>query len=160
MAVAMVNKFLGMLGMGPEGAEAEDLVDEVDEVEAEEENEGESRGFWGIRGSSKVVAMPQTSQKVKMVISRPTNIDDAFYICDLLRERNSVIINLEYVNNDDARRIIDVVQGATRVLDGTLQKISSTICVVAPVTYDVTNDAAKDDIKNKVSMSAFLGANE
>ncbi len=63
------------------------------------------------------------AQQVRMVIMQPTNFEQAEEICDLLKEKKSVIINLEYVNKDVARRIIDVVSGAAHALDGHMQKI-------------------------------------
>ena len=59
-------------------------------------------------------------------------------------ERKSIIINLEYVNKDVARRIIDVISGAVHVLDGHMQKISNSIFLIAPYNYDITSDN-KDD---------------
>ena len=51
-------------------------------------------------------------------------------ICNLLKEKKSIIVNLEYVNKDIARRIVDVVSGAVHALDGNLQKVSNSIFLV------------------------------
>ena len=91
-------------------------------------------------------------QPVRMVILQPTNFETAEEICDLLRERKSIIINLEYVNKDVARRIIDVISGAVHVLDGHMQKISNSIFLVAPYNYDIANDT-KDDSRSKLPVS-------
>ena len=96
--------------------------------------------------------MPQT-QQVKMVISQPTTFEQAANICDLLKQKKSVIVNLEYVNKDVARRIIDVVSGAVHALDGHMQKISNSIVLIAPFNYDIENEMARDEIKNKLSVS-------
>ena len=92
------------------------------------------------------------AQQVRMVIMQPTNFEQAEEICDLLKEKKSVIINLEYVNKDVARRIIDVVSGAAHALDGHMQKISSSIFLVAPYNYDITSDS-KDEGKSKSPVS-------
>ena len=83
---------------------------------------------------------------------QPTKFENAEEICDLLRERKSIIINLEYVNKDDARRIIDVISGAAHVLDGYMQKISNSIFLIAPYNYDITSET-KEDAKNKLPVS-------
>ena len=149
MAVAIVNKVLDFLGV--ETGEQEDYEDEVNEYENEAENEEETaeRSFFK---RSKVVNMPQV-QQVKMVITQPTSFDQAGEICGYLKERKSVIINLEYVNKDVARRIIDFVAGASAALDGHMQKISNAIFLVAPVNYDIASDLAREELKNKVSVS-------
>ena len=147
MAGAIMEKVWGMLGMNEEAEE------EVEELENEEEivEDDEERKLWG-RKNNKVVSMPQP-QQVKMVISQPTTFEQAANICDLLKEKKSVIINLEYVNKDVARRIIDVVSGAVHALDGHMQKISNSIVLIAPFNYDIANEMARDEIKNKLSVS-------
>ena len=72
---------------------------------------------------------------------------------DLLKEKKSVIVNLEYVNKDIARRIIDVVSGAVHALDGHMQKVSNSIFLIAPYNYDITTEMAREEIKNKLSVS-------
>ena len=102
MSGAIMNKIWGAFGMDANEEEEEDYVENNEEMEEEEENNKENK-LWG-RRNNKVVAMPQP-QQVKMVISQPTTFDQAEDICDLLKEKQSVIVNLEYVNKDVARRI-------------------------------------------------------
>lgn len=150
MAGAIMEKVWGLFGMDP----AEDKEEEIEDYEGEEEEneeEAEERRLFG-RRNNKVVNMPQV-QQVKMVISQPTTFDQAASICDLLKEKKSVIVNLEYVNKDVARRIIDVVSGAVHALDGHMQKISNSIVLIAPFNYDIENEMARDEIKNKLSVS-------
>jgi len=88
-----------------------------------------------------------------MVISQPTTFEQAEEICSYLKNRKSVIVNLEYVNKDVARRIVDVISGAVHALDGHIQKISNSIFLIAPCNYDITNEMAREEIKNKISVS-------
>ena len=149
MANAVVSKFMNVFGMGAAEEEPEEGYEEdFDTYQEEEEEELEPRGLFG-RKNSKVVSM---AQQVRMVIMQPTNFEQAEEICDLLKEKKSVIINLEYVNKDVARRIIDVVSGAAHALDGHMQKISSSIFLVAPYNYDITSDS-KDEGKSKSPVS-------
>ena len=148
MAAAIVNKVLDFLGV--ETVDQEDYEETNNDYVNEEENEEvEERGFFK-RG--KVVSMPQV-QQVRMVITQPTTFDQSQEICGYLKEKKSVIINLEYVNKDVARRIIDFVAGAVNALDGHMQKISNAIFLVAPVNYDIASDLAREELKNKVSVS-------
>ena len=147
MSGAIMNKIWGAFGMDAEENEEEDY-EEIEENE-EEDNNRENK-LWGRR--NKVVSMPQP-QQVRMVISQPTTFDQAEDICDLLKEKQSVIVNLEYVNKDIARRIIDVVSGAVHALDGHIQKVSNSIFLIAPYNYEITNEMAREEIKNKLSVS-------
>lgn len=149
MSGAIMNKVLDLFGV--DTAE-EDYEEEAYDEEIEQEDDiEENRNFWN-RRSNKVVNMPQTNQ-IRMVISQPTTFEQSEAICDLLKEKRSVIVNLEYVNKDVARRIVDVISGAVHALDGHIQKVSNSIFLIAPYNYDITNDMAREEIKNKLSVS-------
>ena len=146
MAGAIVNKFLEVFGLPENNEDEEEYLDE--EVVDEEVEAPEVRSFFG----KKIVNMPQT-QQVRMVISQPTSFEQAEEICTYLKNRKSVIVNLEYVNKDVARRIVDVMSGAVHALDGHIQKISNSIFLIAPTYYEISTEIARDEIKNKLSVS-------
>lgn len=144
-----VNKMWKILGV--------DDGDGYDEDEfSVEEAPVEEREFTPASSSNnkknKVVGMPGV-QQVKVIISQPNSFEQSEEICEHLKEKKSIIVNLEYVNKDVARRIIDFISGAVYALDGNIQKISNSIFLVAPYNYEITNEILKDDIKNKVSVS-------
>lgn len=101
---------------------------------------------------NKVVGMPGM-QQVRVIISQPSTFEQSEEICEHLKEKKSIIVNLEYVNKDVARRIVDFISGAVYGLDGNIQKISNSIFLVAPFNYEITNEVMKEDIKNKLSVS-------
>ena len=107
--------------------------------------------FFGRKG--KVVPLNAQGQQVKMVISQPTTFEQSEEICSLLKEKKSVIVNLEYVNKDVARRIVDFISGGVYALDGHIQKISNSIFLIAPMNYEITNEMAREEIKSKLSVS-------
>ncbi len=155
MAGAIMNKVWNLIGMEPERDEDEELDNDVDygyeEYEDEEENEG--KGLFGNLGrKNKVVAMPQ-AQSIKMVISQPTTFEQSEEICEFLKQKRSVIVNLEYVNKDVARRIVDFISGGVFALNGHIQKVSNSIFLIAPMNYEITNEMAREEIKNKLSVS-------
>ena len=146
----VVNKLWNMINMNTvEDVADEDYEEGADYNEEEDQEVEEPRGLFGGRKSGRVVNMQQS---VKMVITQPTTFEQAEEICDLLKEKKSVIINLEYVNKDVARRIIDVVSGAVHALEGHMQKISNSIFLIAPYNYDIATDS-KEDVKSKLPVS-------
>jgi len=157
MSGALMNKVWDLFGM--DRAEEEEDYDNEDvyEYEDEEEEEQETRGLFGRKNrDSKVVNMPQqqtNSNAIKMVISQPTSFEQSDEICSFLKERKSVIVNLEYVNKDVARRIVDFISGGVYALDGYIQKVSNSIFLVAPSNYEITNEMAREEMKNKLSVS-------
>jgi cell division inhibitor SepF len=152
MSGAIVNKMLDFFGVDTGEEQEEGYEDTYEETEEYDDEVEENRGFWNRRPSSKVVNMPQANQ-IKMVISQPTTFEQSEAICNLLKEKKSVIVNLEYVNKDVARRIIDVISGAVHALDGHIQKVSNSIFLIAPYNYDITNEMAREEIKSKLSVS-------
>lgn len=143
----LMNKVWGFLGIEPEDEE-EVYEDGENYVEEPEEEEEERKGFFG----RKVVPMQQTNQ-VKMVISQPTTFEQSEEICQYLKERKSCIVNLEYVNKDVARRIVDFISGGVYALNGHIQKISNSIFLVAPANYDIANEMGREEVKSKLSVS-------
>ena len=152
MSGAIMNKVWDLFGMDTAEEKEDENVYNMDDEYNQEDKEVEEKRVWGKRNNNKIVSMPQM-QQVKMVISQPTSFEQSENICDLLKEKKSVIVNLEYVNKDVARRIVDVISGAVHALDGHIQKISNSIFLIAPYNYDITTDMAREEIKNKLSVS-------
>lgn len=152
MAVAIVNKVLDALGLSNNDNEQETENEDIYGLEEEnnEEEIEENRGLFGKK--NKIVNMPQV-QSVKMVITQPTAFEQSEEICNYLKDRKSIIVNLEYVNKDVARRIIDFLSGAVHALNGHIQKVSNSIFLVAPVNYDIESDLAREELKSKLSVS-------
>lgn len=153
MSVPAIKKIVNYF-LGEEGAEeAQDYNEEYNQVDYdyEEENENSGETLSLFKRKNKVVAMPQ--QQIKMKIAKPTNFDQVDEIIVELKQKNAVVINLEYVSKDVARRIVDVVSGATKAIDGHMEKVSNSIFVVAPFNYDIVNEITKEKIENKFSAS-------
>lgn len=152
MAVAAIKKIWDYLV----GENDDEMDEEIESSEAlydyseeeEEDTNGETLSLFKRR--NKVVSMPQT-QQVKMKILKPTTYDpDVNEIISELKSKNGIVMNLEYVNKDIARRIIDTVSGAVTALDGRIEKVSNSIFVVAPYNYDITNEPITKERNEKM----------
>ena len=152
MAGAVMNKIWDFFGMdNAQGAEDDELEDKVYDYEYEDyEEEKKKKTIFGRK--NKIVNMPQV-QQVRMVISQPTTFEQSEEICNYLKDKKSVIVNLEYVNKDIARRIVDFISGSVHALDGHIQKISNSIFLIAPINYEIANEMAREEIKNRLSVS-------
>ena len=152
MAGAIMNKVWDFLGV--DTANDEEVENDNENIYGyerdEEPEEVEEKGLFGRK--SKVVSMPQP-QQIKMVITQPTSFEQSEEICNYLKEKKSIIVNLEYVNKDVARRIVDFISGGVHALDGHIQRVSNAIFLVAPVNYEIASDLAREEIKNKLSVS-------
>lgn len=149
MGNKFMNKVWGMLGV-----ESDDDYDyeDYDSTANNIDDKGTTLTTTATSKKNKVVGMPGM-QQVKVIISQPSTFEQSEEICEHLKEKKSIIVNLEYVNKDVARRIVDFISGAVYGLDGNIQKISNSIFLVAPFNYEITNEVMKEDIKNKLSVS-------
>ncbi len=148
MSGALMNKVWDLFGM--DSAEPDEYEDENIYEYEDEEEEVEDKKIFGRK--NKVVSMPQNNA-IRMVISQPTTFEQSDEICSFLKEKKSVIVNLEYVNKDVARRIVDFISGGVYALDGYIQKVSNSIFLVAPSNYEITNEMAREEMKSKLSVS-------
>ncbi len=156
MAGSIMNKVLELFTSEDYDEDEEEVLNNksysTDYDEDDEEVENEGKKLFGVRKSGKVVNMPQ-AQQIKMVISQPTTFEQSEEICQYLKERKSCIVNLEYVNKDVARRIVDFISGGVYALDAHIQKVSNSIFLIAPTNYEISNETGREEMKNKLSVS-------
>ena len=67
------------------------------------------------RRSNKVVNIHTTTQ-LQVVLVKPERFENASEIADHLREKRTVVLNLESTNKDIARRLLDFLSGVLRIL--------------------------------------------
>lgn len=119
-----------------------------DEPETEEyfEKEQQEEVEYSVK-KGKVVNINTTTQ-LKVVVVTPESFDEAKDIAEHLKQKKPVVINLEGVEKDIARRIVDFLSGAVYSLDGNIQKISTGIFLITPYNVGIMGDF-KDELRNK-----------
>ena len=82
-----------------------------------------------------------------MVVIEPQGFDESPKLVDSLKAKKPVIINLENLETDTARKIFDFLSGATYALNGNVQKVANNIFVFAPenVSVDYKNETKSAD---------------
>ena len=90
-----------------------------------------------MRGGRGSEAVRRITEKLQIVLIEPKGFDDCPKLVDSLKNRKPVIINLENIENDTARKIFDFLSGATYALNGNVQKIAQNIFVFLPENVDV-----------------------
>lgn len=73
----------------------------------------------------------------KMLVIEPKSFDECTKLVDNLKARKPVIINLEKVETDLARKMFDFMSGATYALNGNVQRVTSNIFIFAPANVDI-----------------------
>lgn len=80
----------------------------------------------------------QNTAPFKLVVIEPKAFDECPKLVDNLKSKKPVIINLEKLESDTARKIFDFLSGATYALNGNVQKIANNIFVFAPENVDIS----------------------
>ena len=78
------------------------------------------------------------TNQFKLVVIEPAGFDESPKLVDSLKAKKPVIINLENLETDVARKIFDFLSGATYALNGNVQKVANNIFVFAPENVDVS----------------------
>lgn len=126
----------------------EDYDDEFDDVVEDEEQEDDlGNQFSSINHSkgSKIVNL-HTSSQMKVVIVEPKKYEEVTVIADHLKQRRAVIVNLEGLLDEPETRksIFNFMNGAVYVLEGTMQKVSKAIFILAPNNVDIDANMKKE----------------
>ena len=77
---------------------------------------------------------------MKLIVNEPKAFDECSKIVDNLRNKKPIIMNLEKLETEVAKRIFDFVSGATYALDGSVQKVANNIFVFAPDNVDIASN--------------------
>ncbi|MBQ9080738.1 MAG: cell division protein SepF [Clostridia bacterium] len=88
-------------------------------------------------GENTARRIPEKSADVSLRVMRPKSYDDGPEIADYVASGCTVVMNIEDLNRENSRRLIDFLLGAVHVLGGDLQMASQTTFVVAPCSVDV-----------------------
>ena len=81
-----------------------------------------------------------TSNKVQLILVRPESFNDAPTIAANMRAKKAVVLNLEGVEKNLARRVVDFLSGCAYALDGTVKKVSQATYVFCPYNMEVLGD--------------------
>ncbi len=74
----------------------------------------------------------------KLVVIEPKSFDECPKLVDSLKGRRPVIINLEKIETESAKKIFDFLSGATYALNGNVQKVANNIFIFAPESVDIS----------------------
>ncbi|WP_431308869.1 cell division protein SepF [Halalkalibacter flavus] len=73
-----------------------------------------------------------------MILLEPRTYDEAQEIADHLKNRKAVIINLQRISHDQAKRVVDFLSGTVYAIGGDIQKVGSNIFLCTPDNVDVS----------------------
>ena len=95
---------------------------------------------------NKVVNIHATTQ-LKVVLVKPERFENAAEIADHLKDKRTVVMNLESTNKDIARRLIDFLSGVAYAGEGKIKKIAVKTYIITPYHVDIEGDLI-DELEN------------
>lgn len=145
----VLNKFMGILGL--DDGNMDDYDDEamVNEKHFEREVVEEEELDEPIvnKRNGKVVNI-HTNATMRVIISKPKDYDEATTICDELKNRKIIVVNVSDLEPKIAQRLLDFMGGASYVLNGELQEVEKNVYILSPSNVEVSNEL-KSEITNK-----------
>ena len=94
----------------------------------------------------KVVNIHATTQ-LKVVLVKPERFEAASEIADHLKEKRTVVMNLESTHKDVARRLIDFLSGVAYASEGKIKKVAANTYIITPYSVDIQGDLI-DELSN------------
>ena len=94
----------------------------------------------------KVVNIHATTQ-LKVVLVKPERFEAASEIADHLKEKRTVVVNLESTHKDIARRLIDFLSGVAYAGEGKIKKVAANTYIITPYSVDIQGDLI-DELEN------------
>ena len=94
----------------------------------------------------KVVNIHATTQ-LKVVLVKPERFENASEIADQLKDKRTVVLNLESTNKDVARRLIDFLSGVAYAGEGKIKKVAANTYIITPYSVDIEGDLI-DELEN------------
>ena len=95
---------------------------------------------------NKVVNIHATTQ-LKVVLVKPERFENASEIADHLKDKRTVVLNLESTNKDIARRLIDFLSGVAYAGEGKIKKVAANTYIITPYSVDIEGDLI-DELEN------------
>ena len=98
------------------------------------------------RRSNKVVNIRAATQ-LQVVLVKPERFENASEIADHLREKRTVVLNLESTNKEIARRLLDFLSGVAYANEGKIKKVAISTYIITPYNVDILGDLI-DELEN------------
>jgi len=131
-----------LLGLG--------IVEEEKEELSEDDNPGQQ--FWK---KNNIVEFPSQESTFKFVVKKPLSFAEAENMGEHLKMKRVVVVNLEEMEPEEAKRVIDFLSGVTFAINGYSQKVNRQIFLFAPagvaLDADLPRNFHEDALRRKLN---------
>lgn len=117
--------------------------DEFGEMRAREEAVEEISDRAPRRRSSERILQPVPETPARVHVIEPKSFNDAEQIGSKFKNDTPVIVNLQNIDRELAKRLIDFVSGLTYGLDGGIQRVAEMVFLLTPANIEVSAEDRK-----------------
>ncbi|QAS51082.1 cell division protein SepF [Halobacillus litoralis] len=135
--MSMKNKFRSFFTLDDEYEYVEE------EVEDEMEEDYNQKRNAKKQDQGNVVSLKSAKSSSKMVLSEPSSYNEAQNIADQLVSRKAVVINLQRVDHQQAKRIVDFLSGTVYAIGGDIQKLGSQTFLCTPDNVEISGSISE-----------------
>ena len=97
--------------------------------------------------NGKVVNIHATTQ-LQVVLVKPEKYENASEVADHLRDKRTVVLNLEKTEKEVARRLLDFLSGVAYAQEGKIKKVALQTYIVTPYNVDIMGDLIDEQENN------------
>ena len=149
--MSFLDKIKNIVNVDEDGYYPDDDVDTgafmgSDNFEEQEEKAARPQRRVQRNPEDKVVNINTTAQ-LQVVLAKPEKFEEVRGIADNLNEKRTVVLNLESVSKDVARRLIDFLTGVAYANNGQIKRVANSTFIITPYNVDVMGDLL-DELEN------------
>ena len=147
--MSFLDKIKNIVNVDEDGYYPDDDVDTgafmgADNFEDEERAKPQRRVQ---RNTEDKVVNIHTTAQLQVVLAKPEKFEEVRGIADNLNEKRTVVLNLESVSKDVARRLIDFLTGVAYANNGQIKRVANSTFIITPYNVDVMGDLL-DELEN------------
>jgi cell division inhibitor SepF len=106
------------------------------------EGPGKSERYAAQNPPTHLRAVPD-QRPTRVSVVEPSSFNDAQGLADRFKRQQPVILNLQNVDGDLSRRMVDFCSGLTYALDGQIQSVASRVFLLTPHNVEVSAEERK-----------------
>ncbi len=81
-----------------------------------------------------------TTAQLQVILVKPEEFEDAQEIADNLMSKRTVLLNIENLNKELSRRLIDFLSGVAYAQGGNIKRVANRTYIITPYNVDILGD--------------------
>ena len=102
-----------------------------------------SQNVVSLQSVQKSTSSSNVAKSSKVILVEPRAYSESTEIADQLKNRRAVVVNLQRIDNEQGRQIIDFLSGVVYAIGGDIQKIGSSIFLCTPDNVEVSGNISE-----------------